>query len=226
FDPSVDQERAFKPSDLGYSILGVFILWAGWWGFNGGSVLAYNNKVAVVILSTNLAGAAAGISAYLHAFISDRKNTIAKMMGGTLGGLVAITPCCDVVLTWHALVIGVLAGVLHNHAVDLMERWRLDDPVGAVAVHAVCGSFGTICVGLFANPAQIARFELCTDPQSGCVRPGVLAGGGFDQLIVQTMGVLIAFVLSVVLAYLTFKVVDTLFGLRVSEKYEQDGFYS
>lgn len=225
FDPVVEASGRFRPSDLGYSVLGVFILWAGWWGFNGGSVLAYDDRVSIVILSTNLAAAAAGISAFVHALATDRPNTFSKLLGGTLGGLVAITPCCDVISSWDALVVGCCAGLVHNLAYDTMAYFRLDDPVAAIPVHGACGAFGTLAVGIFARSDQIARFGLCENPEaSACLTPGLLAGGGPGQLVVQTLGVVVAFVLAVTFAWLTFMVADNLIGLRVSKEQEENGF--
>ena len=225
FDPDVEATGRFRPSDLGYSILGVFILWVGWWGFNGGSVLAYDGKVSIVILNTNLAASAAGLVAFVHALTTDRANTFTKMIGGTLGGLVAITPCCDVVSSWDALVVGMLAGLVHNLAFTAMEYFRLDDPVAAVPVHGACGAFGTLAVGLFARQDQIEIFGLCADPtSSACVTPGIFAGGGFEQLLVQCVGVVVAFFLATTMAWMTFWFADSFIGLRVSEPYEQSGF--
>ena len=225
FDPQIEATGRFLPSDLGYSALGVFILWAGWWGFNGGSVLAYDDRVSIVILSTNLAAATAGVAAFLHSLYTDRQNTFSKLLGGTLGGLVAITPCCDVVSTWDALIIGILAGIVHNIAYDAMIHFRLDDPVGAVPVHGACGAFGTLAVGLFARADQIQKFGLCAEPGGpGCVTPGLLAGGGFEQFLVQLIGVIVAFILSSALALVTFWAADFLIGLRVSGADEENGF--
>lgn len=225
FDPEVEASGRFHPSDLGYSALGVFVLWAGWWGFNGGSVLAYDDRVSIVILSTNLAAAAAGIAALLHSLATDRKSTFSKLIGGTLGGLVAITPCCDVVSAWDALIIGTLAGIVHNLAFDAMIHFRLDDPVGAVPVHGACGAFGTLAVGLFARHGQIERFGLCEVPgASSCVLPGLFDGGGFSQLLVQGLGVLVAFVVASSLALLTFWAADYLIGLRINRADEENGF--
>ena len=225
FDPRIEETGRFNPSDIGYSVLGVFILWAGWWGFNGGSVLAFDDRVSVVILSTNLAGAAAGIAAFLHSIATDRKGTFGKLIGGTLGGLVAITPCADVVSSWDALVIGCLAGIVHNLACNLLVRLRLDDPVGAIPVHGFCGALGTLAVGIFARSDQIERFGLCPDPQSSsCVAAGLLSGGGIGQLAVQFLGVMVAFLLSVILAVVTFWSANTLIGLRVSQRDEESGF--
>lgn len=143
----------FPPTSRGYAILGVFMLWFGWWGFNGGSGLKYDDTIAGIIFNTNLAGAAAGISAYLVACVTEhlggsffKKGFVPeKVIGGILGGLVAITASCDRATPVEAFfVIGLSAGLVHNLVFDLLLYFEIDDPVGAVPVHAGCGVLGTL----------------------------------------------------------------------------------
>ena len=147
----------FAPNSLGYSILGVFLLWFGWWGFNGGSTLGYDYRVARIILNTNVAGASAGLMALALAMHFDRTNAISKTIGGTLGGLVAITACCQMVDSREAIFIGILAGYLHNLGWNLLANLRIDDAVGAIPVHGICGIWGTLCVGLFGDPLLFSK---------------------------------------------------------------------
>jgi Amt family ammonium transporter len=174
---------SFPSRSLGYAILGVFMLWFGWWGFNGGSLLAYNSKIAKIIFNTNLAGAAAGMSAYLFAYREERlrsrwfqKGFIPeKTIGGVLGGLVAITASCDVASPFLSVLIGLSAGVVHNLVFNLLLDYGIDDPVGAFPVHTGCGIWGTLCVAF--------------------------ATGNFaKQFAVQLTGVLVAFVWTITLA--------------------------
>lgn len=111
---STGSQSEFAPNSVGYAVLGVIMLWFGWWGFNGGSQLRYDNTIASIILHTNLAGATAGLAAYLHALVSRNGSVYEKTIGGVLGGLVAITASCDVVQPLSAMVIGATAGIVHN----------------------------------------------------------------------------------------------------------------
>jgi len=149
----------FPSRSRGYAILGVFMLWFGWWGFNGGSSLRYDTSIAKIILNTNLAGAAAGLSAYAFGYFEEwflhkpgsrwfQKGLIPeKTIGGVLGGLVAITASCDLASSAQAFfLVGISAGIVHNLVFDLLLRFKIDDPVGAFPVHTGCGVLGTILV--------------------------------------------------------------------------------
>ncbi|UXP31512.1 ammonium transporter [Reichenbachiella agarivorans] len=200
--------QRIKASDYSYSILGVMILWLGWWGFNGGSTLAFNTQVPKIILNTNLSAAAAAISAMFHAIVFQKKsNVLEKIMGGTLTGLVAITACCNVVSSQSSLIIGVLAGIIHNIMfVVISEKWKLDDPVGAIAVHGFGGVFGTLCVALFGQQ------ELLELPR-------------WEQLAVQCVGIVTCFVFTTLVALLMFYILRRTIGLRVSPKQESTGAF-
>lgn len=197
-----------KASDYSYCILGVMILWLGWWGFNGGSTLAFDDSVAKIILNTNLAGAAACFSAFFHAvYWQDKKDVIEKLAGGSLTGLVAITACCNVVTPVSSLIIGLIAGVLHNvFYILLAEKLRLDDPVGAVAVHGIGGAFGTLAVALFGEA-------------------DLLLHDRWWQLAVQAMGVVTCFVFTTSISLGMFFVIKKTIGLRVSPLEEANGAF-
>ncbi len=186
-------------TNYSYSILGVMILWLGWWGFNGGSTLAFNSDVGLIILNTNLAGAAAGLSAFLHSYlVQGKSDIIEKIIGGTITGLVAITAGCHLFSPQSSILVGFLAGLVHNYSYDwIIKTLRLDDAVGAVPVHGFGGAFGTICVALFG------KTELLALPR-------------FEQLGVQVLGVLVCFAFTSVSAYLMFLFLKVSIGIRVS----------
>lgn len=151
--------------------LGAFILWFGWFGFNPGSSLSgLDSNIARIAVTTNLAAAAGGTVGTIFTLIRYGKPDPSMAINGALAGLVAITAGTAYVSTFGAVIIGAVAGVLVVLAVELFDRMRADDPVGAIAVHGVCGSFGTLAVGLFA--------------QDG----GLFYGGGFHLLGIQALG--------------------------------------
>ncbi|WP_281613777.1 ammonium transporter [Flammeovirga sp. SubArs3] len=195
-----------KVADYSYSILGVMLLWVGWWGFNGGSTLKFDVSVFEIILNTNLAAAGAGFSAFLMCyFFQDRSELIEKLMGGALTGLVAITACCNIVTPLNALIIGLLAGIIHNLSFDLILRvFKLDDPVGAIPVHGFGGIFGTLAVALFGKE------ELLVLPR-------------WEQLLVQAIGIEVCIAFTVVIAFIMFKLIKVTYGLRVAPEQELEG---
>ena len=206
------QQERYKPYSLGHSVLGVFILWFGWWGFNGGSTSLFPADegaldVTEIIFKTNICGAFAGITAFVHSFYFDRKNTYMKLIGGVLGGLVAITACCDVVSASSAMIIGIMAGIIHNLGFDLLYRLKLDDPIGAIPVHGVCGVWGTLCVALFNQK----------------IFDGALSFIGWLKLFgAQLAGVLVAFAFAFFVSFAFFKFLSR-FGLRFTLTEEIEG---
>lgn len=191
--------------------LGVFILWFGWFGFNGGSTLNGNDlRMAVVIANTNIAAAAGSAAALLFIYAKTKVWDVGMALNGALAGLVAITAPCAVVSGGSALLIGSIAGVLVVASSLLVERMGIDDPVGAFSVHGVNGVFGVLAVGLWADGTY-------TD------FTGLFYGGGFDQLGVQALGALVAAVWAFGLGFATFKIMDMAFGIRVSPEEELAG---
>ena len=195
-----------KSYNIGLTALGVLLLWFGWWGFNGGSTYAMNDQVGLIILNTNMAGAGAALFAFFHCFFAqNRENLYDKTLGGALGGLVAVTASANIVAPLSALMIGAIAGMLHNYAYDLiLKKMRLDDVVGAVPVHGVCGVWGTLAVALFG------KAELLAHPWT-------------MQLAVQAIGVITCMTWTMSVAYIAFKVLKMTVGLRVSPVLEQEG---
>jgi len=197
-----ENKDSFKPYSLGYSVLGVFILWFGWWGFNGGSHLAYEEKIiGSIILNTNLAAAGSGLMAFFHSYFTGKENIYEKFLGGVLGGLVAITASCNIVSPMQAILVGLIAGLVHNYCFDLLNRFKIDDPVGAIPVHGACGVWGTLFIG-FVN------------------------WDGGKQLLIQFIGILVAFAFSVSLSIIFFWLLKTIFGLRVNPKDELETGYN
>jgi Amt family ammonium transporter len=202
-----DGTPATLPSaNLSSSTFGTIILWFGWWGFNGGSTLAFDGQVGSVIVNTNLSAAAGGLSAYCHGrWFQEHRDLNPKFLGGVLGGLVAITACCHVVSPIAAIAIGLSAGVIHNWAYEfLLRTLKLDDPVGAIPVHGACGVWGTLCVGLFGRASELPHDRLM-------------------QIGVQIGGILIVFVWTTTLSFVTYKVLSATIGLRVSPGFERRG---
>lgn len=210
------QKEKFKPYSLGYSILGVFILMMGWWGFNGGSNLAITADVPLIILNTNLAGAFGGISALFYSYFLDKDEALPNLMGGVLGGLVAVTASSAIIEPASAVYIGLIAGVLYSVGNKfLLEKLRLDDPVGAVSVHGFCGVFGTMAVALFGKE-ELIRSYLKIPEGSEWSR--------IQQILIQAEGVIVAFTLTSILAWIFFFIVDNTIGLRVDPEKEKTGY--
>jgi Amt family ammonium transporter len=202
FRPEDDAGARFRPHNLAYSILGVFMLWFGWWGFNGGSQLRYDTNISSIILNTNLAAAFSGITAYFHALATSKDYLYEKMIGGVLGGLVAITASCNIVQPPAAITIGIIAALIHNYGFDLLVRCKLDDPVGAIPVHGFCGIWGTLAVAAFGH---------ITRPRS-------------EQLVIQLIGIGAAFLYTVIIAGVFFFLLTRIIGIRVSASEEDTGF--
>jgi len=203
---------------LTLAALGVFILWMGWFGFNSGSTLSGMNKgIAFVAVTTVLAACAGGVTALLVNWVKQGHPSTEMALNGVLGGLVAITAGCANVNTTGAIIIGIVSGFVLVFGLDLVERvFKVDDPVGAVAVHGFNGLWGTIAIGLFAVPAAGVFTEM------GPVA-GLFYGGGVTQLGIQTLGAVVvsawAFVTMGALFFLMKKTV----GVRVSAKEELEG---
>ena len=166
------QSRPFFGHSMPLATIGVFLLWFGWFGFNGGSVLSADpGAVSLVLVTTSLAASAGAIGAMTASWIFIRKPDLSMVLNGILGGLVGITAGADQMNAMEAIVIGAVAGLIVVGAVVALDRLRLDDPVGAIAVHLVCGIWGTLAVGLFGTRAGLG--------QLGVQALGVLAVGAF-----------------------------------------------
>ena len=208
----------------GHSLLaatiGCFILWLGWFGFNPGSTMSFDNPgmVADIAVTTNTAGAAATLTATMTAWLLLGKPDLGMTLNGALAGLVAITAPCAFVTVTSSAIIGAIAGVLVVLSVLMFDRLKIDDPVGATSVHLVNGIFGTLCVGLFADPLLLS--ERMGNPE---LKGGLFLGGGADQLIKQLMGVGASAVYVFTVSLVVWLVLKATMGIRVSREEELGG---
>jgi len=203
--------NAIPGHSLTLAALGVFILWLGWFGFNPGSTLGLSDPdlVAHIFVTTNGAAAAGGIATLLITWIRYGKPTFSMTLNGVLAGLVAITAGCDLVTPGGAVVIGFLAGILVVFSVEFLDKkLKVDDPVGAVSVHGVCGAFGTLMVGLFSASSDL---------------PGLFYGGDASLLVSQFIGVLAIAAWAGVSGTALFSLLKYTIGIRVSAKEEEIG---
>lgn len=208
--------RAIPGHNLSLATLGAFILWLGWFGFNPGSTMAANpSAIAHIMVTTNTAAAAAILSATATSWLLLGKPDLGMTINGCLAGLVAITAPCAVVSVSSSLIIGLIAGVLVVVAVLFFDRMRIDDPVGALSVHLVNGVFGTLCVGLFAQP-EIA------EAVAGVELTGLFFGGA-RQFVVQLVGVAASAAFVVGASLITWLVLKLTLGVRVSAQEEIRG---
>ena len=200
--------NAIPGHNLTLSAVGAFILWFGWFGFNPGSTLAAVGKwdlIGQVATNTFLASAMGGIATIFYTFLRYRKVDITMVINGVLAGLVAVTAGCNVVSPNSALLIGFVAGTIVDMAVVLVDRMKIDDPVGAIAVHGVNGFFGTIAVGLFSQ------------------KNGLFTTGQSDQFITQFLGVSVISICSFVVTFVVFHILKRTIGIRISHKAESAG---
>ena len=217
-----DGKKVVSKAIPGHSIplasLGVFILWFGWFGFNAGSTVSGTNlSIATIAVTTNLAAAAGAVAAMFTSWRFYKKPDTSMTLNGALAGLVAITAPCAVVSPGSAIIIGLAAGVLVVFSVLFIDKvLHIDDPVGAISVHGVCGMFGTLCVGLFAE----ARFASAAGV--GEVN-GLFFGGGLRQLGIQALGAISVFAWVGITAFTLFFIVKKTIGLRVSKAEEIRG---
>lgn len=219
--PRIGKYRDGRPVAIpGHSLtsatLGVFVLWFGWFGFNPGSTMAADwASIAHIATTTNTAAATASISALLTAWVLLGKPDLGMTLNGGLAGLVAITAPCAFVSVGSAFLIGIIAGILVVLSVLFFDRIKADDPVGAVSVHMINGVWGTLSLGLFADPS------VC--PAASVVKPGLFFGGGFAQFLSQLIGVVAVGIFVFAIAMAGWAILKGLVGLRVSEEEELEG---
>jgi Amt family ammonium transporter len=207
--------KAIPGHNLALGALGVFILWFGWFGFNPGSTTAGDGSIGRIAVTTNLAAAAGAIVAMLSSWLLYKKPEASMSLNGALAGLVAITAPCATVTPLGALIIGVVAGVLVTASILFFDKIaKIDDPVGAISVHGVCGAWGTLAAGLFNAESVLKIGEKST---------GLFYGGGFNQLVSQLTGVAAAFGWAFGTGLLLFLGIKYTIGLRVSEEEELKG---
>jgi Amt family ammonium transporter len=192
--------RAMPGHNLVYATLGVLILWFGWFGFNPGSTTAAITDIALIAANTNLAAAAGAAGAMATAWLYLKKPDATMMLNGALAGLVGITAGCANVMPGSAVLIGLVAGALVVFSVLFFDRLRIDDPVGAISVHGVCGAWGTLAAGLFNIEGVTAKI-----------------------ITTQLVGIGTAFVWAFGTMFIFFKIVSWTVGLRVSAEEEAQG---
>lgn len=203
--------RAIPGHSLTLGALGVFILWFGWYGFNGAACTSIE-QLAEVFSTTTISTGFAAVATMFFTWIKNGKPDVSMTLNGALAGLVAITAPCASVDALGAIIIGIVAGILVVLAVEFIDlKLHIDDPVGAVAVHGVNGIWGTLSVGLFGIY------------ESGSVTKGLFYGGGFHQLGVQALGIICILAWTVVTISLTFYIIKKTNGLRVSAAEEIEG---
>jgi len=180
--------------------IGVFLLWFGWFGFNGGSVLSADpGGVSLVFVTTSLAAAAGAIGAFIVSLIMFKNYDLPMVLNGILGGLVGITAGADLMSPLESIIIGLIAGAIIPLSVVFFDKRKIDDPVGATSVHLVCGIFGTLAVGLFGSKA------------------------GGDQIVNQLIGIASIGVFSFAFAFIVFFALKATMGIRVDEEEEARG---
>lgn len=207
--------NAIPGHNMSLAVIGLFVLWLGWFGFNPGSTMSFQNPgdVMHILVTTNTAAIAAVLTATATAWIFIGKPDLGMTINGCLAGLVAITGSCAFVSVTSSLIIGAVAGVIVVFAVLFFDRIKIDDPVGATSVHLVCGIFGTICVGLFAKEGVTS---LSTEN-------GLFYGGGFKLFGVQLLGVVAVGALVFVASALVWLLLKKTVGIRVSLNEEIQG---
>ncbi|MEE8717031.1 MAG: ammonium transporter [Coriobacteriales bacterium] len=209
-----------KPNAIaGHSItlgaLGCFILWFGWYGFNGAAGTTVQ-QVAQIFVTTTIGAAVAACTTMAITWVKDGKPDVSMTLNASLAGLVGITAPCAVVDSLGALVVGIVSGIITVVFVNVIDRAGVDDPVGAVTVHAVNGIWGGIAVGLLANPNIIDAYGVSCGA-------GLFYGGGFAQLGVQLLGIICILAWTAVCAVILFGIIKATIGLRVSADEEVEG---
>ncbi len=192
--------RAIPGHNIPMAAAGVLILWLGWFGFNGGSVLSADpGLTSLVLVTTSLAAAAGGVAAFAVSTLLYKNFDLTMFLNGILGGLVGITAGADLMSPLEAIAIGLIAGAIIVFGVALIDKLKLDDPVGAVTVHLICGIWGTLAVGLFGDKA------------------------GLDQFLYQLAGVAAAGAFCVLTAFIIIYTLKATMGIRVSKEEELEG---
>jgi Amt family ammonium transporter len=209
--------RAIPGHNMPLFGLSVLILWFGWFGFNAGSTLsALDGRFPEVVLVTNLAAGAGVLAAGLVSYLKTKTLDIGMAGNGAIGALVAITAPSGYVELWTAPIIGAIAGVIVVFGVYAIDK-KLDDPVGALTAHGLCGIWGTLSCGIFTAP-RFAQYNAFGDPHGGFIY-----SKSFAQLLAQGVGVIIAFSFVFIMSYATFWIIKKTYGLRVSEEEEDAG---
>lgn len=192
--------RPIPGHNMPLAAMGVFMLWFGWFGFNGGSVLSADpGAVSLVFVTTSLAAAAGAVGSFFMSYALFKNHDLSMVLNGILGGLVGITAGADIMTPGAAIMVGLVAGCIIPISVVAFDRIKIDDPVGATSVHLVCGIWGTLAVGLFSEMA------------------------GWSQLMIQGLGILAIGAFTFVFAYGIIFILKKTVGIRVTEEEEMRG---
>jgi len=193
--------RPIPGHSMPLAAIGVFLLWFGWFGFNGGSVLSADPTLtSLVFVTTSLAAAAGAIGAFITSYVMFKSYDLSMVLNGILGGLVGITAGADVMTPSDAIIVGFIAGIIIPLSVTMFDKLKLDDPVGATSVHLMCGIWGTIAVAIFGT---------CSD--------------GYGSFSAQITGILAIGAFTFIFAFIFFFIIKMIFGLRVDEEEEEKG---
>ena len=203
--------RAIPGHSIPFAVLGTLILWVGWFGFNPGSTVAAVPEIGDIAVTTVLAGAMGAVMTMVVTWLTAKKPDVGMTCNGALAGLVGITAGCASVEPWAAVVIGAITGAVVVPAVAFFDRIKVDDPVGAISVHGVCGAIGTLCVGVFGSPTAFLPVD------------GLLATGSATQLGYQAIGVGAVLAFVGVSAGVLFTAIKVTVGLRVDAEEEMQG---
>ena len=207
--------KAIPGHNMSLAVIGLFILWLGWFGFNPGSTMSFQNPsdVVYILVTTNTSAIAAVLTSTATSWIFLGKPDLGMTINGCLAGLVGITGSCAYVSVESSLIIGAVSGILVVFAVVCFDKFKIDDPVGATSVHLCCGIFGTICVGLFAQEGVTSLSTV----------NGLFFGGGFRLLGAQITGILAVGVFAFAATSIVWFVIKRTIGIRVSEEEEIAG---
>lgn len=207
--------KAIMGHNMSLAVIGLFVLWLGWFGFNPGSTMSFQNPSDVmhILMTTNTSAIAAVLTSTIAAWVFIGKPDLGMTVNGCLAGLVAVTGSCAYVTVEISLLIGAIAGVIVVFAVMFFDRIHVDDPVGATSVHLCCGVFGTICIGLFAKEGATSLSKT----------NGLFYGGGFKLLGVELLGVVSVGAFAFITSALLWLVLKKTVGIRVSAEEEIAG---
>lgn len=211
---------AIPGHNMSIATLGCLILWLGWFGFNPGSTMAADGAaISHIALTTNMAAAAGGVAATATAWFRSGKPDLSMIINGILAGLVGVTAPCAFVNLGGAFTIGIIAGILVVFAVSFFDSVKIDDPVGAISVHLVCGVWGSLAVGLFAvGPEVYSWYGDGAGPA-----PGLFYGGGITALIPQFIGVAAVGAFTLAFSALVWGILKATLGIRVTRQEELEG---
>ena len=207
--------KAIPGHNMSLAVIGLFVLWLGWFGFNPGSTMSFQKPgdVVHILVTTNTAAIAAVITATAASWIFIGKPDLGTTINGCLAGLVGVTGSCAFVGVGSSLIIGAIAGIIVVFAVILFDRGKIDDPVGATSVHLVCGVFGTLCVGLFAQEGVTSLSTV----------NGLFFGGGLNLLGVEALGIIAVGAFVFASSALVWLLLKKTMGIRVSIEEEIEG---